>query len=207
MTKAEGLFVKICGLKTMADIDAAIRAGADAVGFVMSQTSVRAIDVATAHELIAYVAGRATTTLVVHDLSPEQAAEIAGHTGVDVLQMHGYGKNDIVRVLSSFPRVWRAASLAQNPDLRVGAFGEELLLLDSPRAGSGERWDLSELVARRPEGKWLLAGGLSPDNVQQAVREAQPWGVDVSSGVESEPGVKDHDLIAAFVGNARQRTP
>lgn len=200
---ASNVFVKICGLKTTVDVDAAIEAGADAVGFVMSSTSVRAIEAGQVRDLVTHVDGRVSTVLVVHDLPAAVAAEIAEGVEVDVLQMHGYSKDDIATVLETFPRVWRAASLAKNPDLRVGAHGEELLLLDSPRAGSGERWDLSELVARRPEGKWLLAGGLSPENVQQAIDEARPWGVDVSSGVESAPGVKDHARIATFVANAR----
>ncbi|MFT4188407.1 MAG: phosphoribosylanthranilate isomerase [Aeromicrobium sp.] len=204
MIEADRLFVKICGLRTSADVDAAVEAGADAVGFVLSATSPRAVDVDTARALVAHAAGRATTVLVVHDVTAAEAVEAARTVGVDVLQTHGYRADDTAE-LNQFPRVWRAVSLAKEPRPRVGAHGEELLLLDSPRAGSGERWDLGALADADLDGPWLLAGGLAPDNVAQAVAEARPGGVDVSSGVESAPGVKDHALIATFVANARAR--
>ncbi|RYZ26791.1 MAG: phosphoribosylanthranilate isomerase, partial [Propionibacteriaceae bacterium] len=81
----------------------------------------------------------------------------------------------------------------------VGAWGEEVLLLDAPKPGSGERWDLSDLADRAPDGTWLIAGGLSPANVREAVEAVRPWGVDVSSGVETAPGEKSSELIRAFV--------
>ena len=87
--------------------------------------------------------------------------------------------------------------------MRVGAYGEDMLLLDSPVAGSGQRWDLSLLEGARPRGHWLLAGGLTAENVAGAIDAARPWGVDVSSGVESSRGVKDHDRIREFVSAAR----
>lgn len=197
------VFVKICGVRTDADVDAALEAGADAIGIVMSEGSPRTVDAATARRLAQRVGDAAVSVLVVKGQSADDAADAAAEIGVDVLQLHGYDREETARIRTRVPRVWRATSLDSAPDLHVGAHGEEMLLLDSPRAGSGRRWDLSQLEENRPDGPWLLAGGLDPDTVGQAIREAAPWGVDVSSGVESAPGVKDHDLIRAFVARAR----
>lgn len=146
------------------------------------------------------------TVLVVREMPAEDAARAARDLGFDVLQLHGrYDAADFARAKEIHPRIWRAASLARDPGLAAGAFGEERLLVDGARAGSGEPWDLS-LIAQASLGKqWILAGGLSPDTVARAVAEARPSGVDVSSGVESAPGVKDLDLITRFIDAARGR--
>ncbi|CAD6011047.1 phosphoribosylanthranilate isomerase [Agreia sp. COWG] len=203
---ASSLVVKICGLRTEEAIDVAISAGADAVGFVIAAGSPRFVDHATARRLVAHTAGRATTVLVTKGLSPEAAASAAHESGVDVLQVHGFDRPQVERTLALFPRVWRATSLPEANTHRAAdldSWGEELLLIDSPRAGSGERWDLSALDRLRPTGAWLLAGGLDSENVARAVADAAPTGVDVSSGVERAPGIKDHALIERFVANAR----
>ena len=195
------MYVKICGLRESEHARLAVECGAHAVGVVMNRTSSRRATDAEAAAVIAAVAGRADTVLVVNDMPAAEAAATASRLGFDVLQLHGpaYGRDDFALALETMPRVWRATSLDLDPPLQVGAFGEELLLLDAPRAGSGERWDLSALVAGPPDGAWLLAGGLAPDNVAGAVRTVRPGGVDVSSGVESSPGAKEPALIAAFI--------
>lgn len=197
------MFVKVCGLRTPEAARVAVEAGADAIGVVFSAKSPRRVDEDEARAVIAAVRGQVDTVLVTNDLDAEEAARIATRIGADVIQLHGpaYAADDFAR--AGFPRMWRATSLADDTAPATGAFGEEALLLDAPKPGSGERWDLAPLAARAPEGRWLLAGGLSPDNVAEAIRTVRPWGVDVSSGVESAPGVKDHDLIRAFVAAAR----
>ncbi|MDI2127052.1 phosphoribosylanthranilate isomerase [Yinghuangia seranimata] len=201
-----GVFVKVCGLGSRGDVDAAAAAGADAVGFVLSRTSVRALAPEKARELVAHVPPTVLSVLVVHDMGAVEGARAAEDLGVDVLQLHGrrYAEQDFRDAAAHFPRLWRATSLSERPDLRVGAYGEESLLLDSPRAGSGTRWDLSLLTDTPPRGRWLLAGGLDATNVADAIHQAHPWGVDVSSGVESAPGVKDHTQITRFVEAARK---
>ncbi|MEU2547036.1 phosphoribosylanthranilate isomerase [Streptomyces roseolus] len=203
------MFVKVCGLATTADIDVAAEAGADAIGLVISGTSVRGLDRDRLPGLVGRVPDGVVSVLVVNDTPAAEAARIAAGLGFDALQLHGraYGPAEFEAAAAVHPRLWRATALADGPDTRVGALGEEVLLLDSPKAGSGSRWDLSLLEAARPEGHWLLAGGLAPGNVAEAIATARPWGVDVSSGVESAPGVKDHALVRAFVTAAKSAPP
>lgn len=198
------MYVKICGLRSAEHVHVAIESGAHAVGVVMNQTSSRRATEDQAVDVIATTDGRADTVLVVNDMPASQAAATAQRLGFDVLQLHGpaYAPADFAIARAIMSRVWRATSLDREPSLQVGACGEEVLLLDSPKPGSGERWDVSALAAASPQGRWLLAGGLSPDNVAEAVHAVRPWGVDVSSGVESAPGIKDAGLIRAFVAAA-----
>ena len=155
--------------------------------------------------MVEAVRGRADTVLVVNDLPADAAAQRAKQLGFDVLQLHGpaYGQRDFEAALAIVPRVWRATSLDQDPPLEVGAWGEERLLLDAPKPGSGERWDLTPLAEVGVRGQWLVAGGLTPANVAEVVATVHPWGVDVSSGVESSPGQKSAALIREFIANAR----
>lgn len=195
------MLVKICGLSTPRDVEVAVEAGADALGFVLSSSSPRAVSPERVRELVGVAAGAATTVLVVHDVSIPEALERAREAGVEVLQVHGYGAAQVREASAAWPRTWRARAASAGP-VRVGELGEEALLLDSPVPGSGETWDLG-LLGEAPQGRWILAGGLSPENVAQAVREVRPWGVDVSSGVEASRGVKDHGLVRAFLEAAR----
>lgn len=198
------MYVKVCGLSTAESVRVAVDSGVDAIGVVHAPGSPRHLEPEQAREVLAAAGCSVDTVLVVAKMLADDAARLALDLGVSVLQLHGkYTESDFHSAGRIFPRIWRATSLAENPNLHVGAYGEELVLLDAPNAGSGERWDVSRLVGNRPDGKWLLAGGLNPDNVAGAIAAAQPWGVDVSSGVESAPGVKDLDKIRAFVANAR----
>lgn len=198
------MFVKVCGLDTTLSARIAVEAGADAIGVVMSEKSPRNLSAERAAEIVAAVPSEVATVLVVREMSIVDAVANAHAIGVDVLQLHGrYQRADFDDAGAGFARIWRAMSLSDDTDLHVGAWGEELLLLDAPLAGSGERWDLGALDVRRPDGNWLLAGGLAPDNVAAAIQQARPWGVDVSSGVERARGVKDHAAIRAFVAAAR----
>lgn len=205
------MLVKICGLDTVANVRAAVAAGADAVGVVMSPGSPRDRTAEEASALLAAAAEAAAeegrdvaTVLVVSTMPAAEAARTAVAVGASVLQLHGrYDADDVAAARAVGPRVWRATSLRDEPSPRVGALGEDVLLLDAPVPGSGERWDTTGLAALGLDGPWLLAGGLSPANVADAVREVRPGGVDVSSGVESARGVKDPDLVRAFVARAR----
>lgn len=201
------VFVKVCGLRDIEIAQVAVEAGADAIGVVISPKSPRHVDEGTAARIVASVPQGVATVLVTAELEAAEAAAVAERIGATVLQLHGrYTRDEFDAARAVFPRLWRATSLERDTPLEVGAWGEEMLLLDAPKPGSGERWDLTPLVARRPSGRWLLAGGLNPDNVAEAIAAAQPYGVDVSSGVESTPGVKDPAKVRAFVRAAHATT-
>lgn len=213
------MYVKICGLRDAATAQHAVSCGADAIGVVMSPSSPRHATDAEAAEVIAAVrahepdGARVDTVLVVNRMPAREAAAVASELGFDVLQLHGaYAPHAFEAAVALLPRVWRATSLARDPQLRAGEFGEERLLVDGAVPGSGDPWDLSALAsgsdARRRLGPgWILAGGLDPANVAAAIAATRPWGVDVSSGVERSPGVKDPDRIARFVRAARAAHP
>lgn len=196
------VFVKICGLRTVRAVEAAITGGADAIGFVMSP-SPRQITADWARELVAVVDGRAVTVGVFRDEDIDTVVGDSTVSGVSAIQVHGTrAAVDIARLLRVADTVIRAVPNTGDHFV-TGALGEQILLVDAPRAGSGESWDYGGLAGRL-SGRWLLAGGLRPDNVAAAIRAAYPWGVDVSSGVESAPGVKDVALIARFLEKARR---
>lgn len=197
------MYVKLCGLRTEADVAVAVEAGADAVGFVLTE-SPRRVDLDTARRLVREVPPHVLAVGVFRGVGAEEVRRLVEASGVGAAQLHGdYPKAAFDEVGAAGVRLLRAVALTPDTDVRVGAYGEEVLLLDSPAAGSGERWDLSALDAARPEGHWLLAGGLGVDNVADAVARARPWGVDVSSGIEASRGVKDHGLMREFVAAAR----
>ncbi|MEU0878755.1 phosphoribosylanthranilate isomerase [Lentzea sp. NPDC005914] len=197
------MFVKLCGLRTESDVAVAVEAGADAVGFVLT-TSPRQIDADLARRLVAAVPDHVLTVAVVRGITAAEAAELALKTGVRALQLHGDYPKEAFDELAGHPfGLVRATALGPGTDVRTGAFGEELLLIDSPVAGSGEQWDITRLRDNPPTGTWVLAGGLAPETVVEAISVARPWGVDVSSGIESSRGVKDHGRMREFVAAAR----
>ncbi|WP_106188240.1 phosphoribosylanthranilate isomerase [Umezawaea tangerina] len=195
------MYVKLCGLRTEADVAAAVSAGADAVGFVLTR-SARQVDLDTAKRLVAAVPAGILTVAVFAGLPAREAGELAVAAGVEAVQLHGadYPRSSFDALADLPVKLIRATPLTEDTDVTVGAYGEDLLLLDSPVAGSGHRW---ELGSTRIEGNWLLAGGLDVHNVAEAIAQARPWGVDVSSGIESSRGVKDHGLMHGFVAAAR----
>ncbi|EMA66926.1 phosphoribosylanthranilate isomerase [Halorubrum aidingense JCM 13560] len=204
--------VKICGLTRDADLRAAIDAGADAVG-VISEVPVdspREVDPAAAAELLAAVPPFVTATLVTMPESAERAVELVRMIGPDALQLHGEWTPDEIRYVRA--ETERKVLLAVDADDPARA--EELdavadaLVLDSTdesgAGGTGEThdWERAGDLASRLTSPVVLAGGLTADTVAEAVRVADPFAVDVASGVEFTDGRKDHNAIARFVANA-----
>ncbi|MDP9884149.1 phosphoribosylanthranilate isomerase [Sinomonas atrocyanea] len=205
------LWVKICGLSTPEAVEAAVESGADAVGFVLAPGSPRTVGAALAARLVAAArdaAGRAgrevETVAVVRDQTLEEVAALAREAGVDTVQLHGDEPDATADALREAGlRVIRALSAGEyTRRTATGWSSPDRLLLDAAVPGSGERFSEDELGAA-PSGFWALAGGLSPQNVGEAVAALRPGGVDVSSGVESSRGVKDLGLIRAFIQAAR----
>ncbi|WP_431895265.1 phosphoribosylanthranilate isomerase [Nonomuraea sp. bgisy101] len=194
------MFVKICGLSEPEHVEAAVEAGADAIGFVMTR-SPRRVSPARAAELAAPVPAHVLTVGVFMGEPVEEVRQAATAAGVRAVQLHGRHPHADFTALKDLG-LTLVRAVPADADLRTGAFDEDLLIVDAPRAGAGEPWDWAA-VRGGPSGHWLLAGGLDPGNVRQAIAAAQPWGVDVSSGVEVSRGVKDSALIRAFLQAAR----
>ncbi|MFC5722310.1 phosphoribosylanthranilate isomerase [Streptomyces gamaensis] len=200
---AEPLFVKICGLRTHEDVAAAVAAGADAVGFVFAE-SPRRMEASVARELARAVPEHVLTVGVFRRQPLEDVRALAEASGVRAVQLHGDEGEEYYAALRRPGRtLLRAVAAREGRRERCGGLGEDLLLLDAPAPGAGRPWDWSAPGFVPPEGRWLLAGGLTVGNVGEAVRATGAWGVDVSSGVERERGVKDAELIASFVRAAR----
>lgn len=188
-------FVKICGLTDAAAVDAALAAGADAIGFVFARSS-RQVTPAQAFELARPARGRATCIAVTLHPTQSDVDRILDGFIPDVLQTDA----------EDFARLMLPASLTRLPVLRGGpatALADARVLFEGPRSGTGQvaDWDAARRLAGRCE--LVLAGGLSPDNVADAIAAVAPFGVDVSSGVEAGPGRKDPARIALFIARAR----
>ena len=208
--------VKICGLSTALTLDAALDAGADMVGFVFFSKSPRHIDWATARALGRQARGRATIVALSVDADDDTLKLIVEALSPDLMQLHGSESPARVKEISElFGRpTMKAIGVATHGDLAAAQAYEGVadhLLIDAkpPKGavlpgGNGRPFDWSLTREFRPSVPWLLSGGLDPDTVEAAIALSQARGVDVSSGVESAPGVKDPAKIRAFVAAARR---
>ncbi|MEJ8657989.1 MULTISPECIES: phosphoribosylanthranilate isomerase [Streptomyces] len=196
------LFIKVCGLRTEQDVDAAVEAGADAIGFVFAE-SPRRIDAGTASRLARRVPEGITTVGVFRNQPLTEVRELLDASAMRAVQLHGDEDLAFYDALRPDGRLLIRGVSVRGDAPRHGERGEDILLLDAPVPGAGEVWDRSGKRLPEPGLAWLLAGGLDPGNVAEAVRAARPWGVDVSSGIEISRGVKSPALIAAFIEAAR----
>ena len=182
--------IKICGITRRQDAEAAVNAGATAIGFIFVPRSPRYVTPETAAEL---GAGLPVWKVGIFEDQPAAAVEeVARAAKLDVVQLYG-GE------MPNGPRVWRAFRVKNGVDLAQAA-GAEAVLLDGPANGLGFDWTEARGMAE----KVIVAGGLNSSNVAEAVRVARPWGVDVSSGIETSPGIKDHDKIRRFIQAAQE---
>jgi phosphoribosylanthranilate isomerase len=175
--------VKVCGITRREDAEAAVAAGASAIGFVFVPHSPRYVSPEAAAEL-----GRGLDVWKVGvfvDESPASVETVMQAAQLDIAQVYGEVPN--------VPRVWRAIRVG--PASRPANQNVEAVLLDGPANGITFDWK----EARGFSGKLILAGGLNASNVAEAIRVAQPWGVDASSGLESAPGIKDPEKVRRFV--------
>jgi phosphoribosylanthranilate isomerase len=192
-------WVKFCGLRTARDVEVAVEAGADAVGFVTAPGSTRRI--APSHAAVIGADAPVERFLVTLDASPEallRDAEAAGVTGV---QPHGRHALVSARAaLEAGLSVLLPVDVAEDPALTSAGPGM-IPLCDGPRPGSGMTLDWDRLAGLDRD--YVLAGGLTVPNVRDAMERLDPYGLDVSSGIESERGVKDHGLMRAFMEAVR----
>lgn len=199
----DGVFVKICGITSVEDARAAVSAGADAVGMILAP-SPRQVDVATATRIADSVRGEALVVGVFRDHLAAEVIDTAAEIGLDAVQLHGHETTLTSRTVhAAVPILIRACSIEDPSSTDLAGHGADVVMLDSPLPGSGQPFDWTLVGDLTRRFRILLAGGLRPGNVAEAIRIVRPWGVDVGSGVESEPGRKDHDKISAFVAEAR----
>lgn len=202
--------IKICGITNLDDALAACDAGADALGFVFAPEARRRnryIAPADTADIIARLPVFVTTVAVVVNEPPEA---LRGYLDVvDLLQLHGEESPELCRALGrrAFKAV-RAASEADLPALADWPCGTILLdaMVPGDRGGTGTvcDWNLAAKAVAECGRRIVLAGGLDPENVGEAVRLVRPWAVDVSSGVECAPGKKSHERIRRFIGAVRE---
>lgn len=195
--------IKICGLTRPEDVDAAIAAGADLLGFILVPGTPRAVDPANA-SWIRTISG-AETVGICRNAPLAEVVRWRAELDLDRIQLHGDEPDDFLEALETLGTpVLRRVPVAGDVDwLRIETLAAHALPLIDPGAGDGRTFDWDLLAEPRPEVRFGLAGGLTPENVGDAIRRARPWLVDVSSGVERSPGIKDAERIAAFVARAR----
>jgi phosphoribosylanthranilate isomerase len=195
------MFVKICGITRLEDAQAAVEAGANAVGFVFWPKSPRRVDVERAREIASALPEDVTTVGVFVDQPLNDVNDVARRVGLRAVQLHGSEDGEYVRAMTR-PVIKAVAVVgSEAPDVNAWPSNVTVLLdVHDPvkKGGTGKTidWTVAASVASRRN--VLLAGGLTPQNVGDAIARVRPYGIDVSSGVEVEPGIKDHGRIKAL---------
>jgi phosphoribosylanthranilate isomerase len=198
--------VKVCGICRIEDAVAAAAAGADAIGINFFAGSPRCVPRPAARAIAEAVRGRVVVVGVFVDAGFDEIAAVRAEVGLDRVQLHGDEPPELLRRLGGV--AYKAVRLRSREDLaRLASYPGPEVLIDAfvagVHGGTGARIETSLAREAARAGRVWLAGGLTPENVALAVREVRPYGVDVSSGVERSPGVKDAEKIAAFVRSAR----
>jgi phosphoribosylanthranilate isomerase len=199
------IFIKVCGITSVSDALHAVEQGATALGFVLWPKSPRAVTVDRAAEIIAALPSHVLTVGVFVNEPIDGIRTVATRAHLTAVQLHGDEPPAYADALD-WP-VLRAVSVDEI-DVAAGAWSADTaLLVDNidpvRRGGTGEAVDWIRAAGVAKTRRVVLAGGLTPENVGTAIRAVHPFGVDVSSGVESAPGVKDLDKVTQFISNAR----
>lgn len=205
--------IKICGITNLDDALAAVAAGADALGFNFYKPSPRYITPQSAREMVDRLpASILAVGVFVNEETPESVRNIASEAGVAALQLHGDESPAYCRELAD-RFVIKTLAVSTNFDNRmVHAYETQAVMLDTKdnalRGGTGRRfdWSIAQQVTKQVNqlGKKLfLAGGLSPENIAEAIETVRPYAVDACSALENKPGIKDHTRLRAFVHAAR----
>jgi phosphoribosylanthranilate isomerase len=203
------IWVKICGVTRVEDALLAVSLGANAVGVNLIESSKRGVDLDTARAIVAAIGARAVVVGVVADLEIEQMQRLRQAAGFGKLQLHGQEPTQVLQAL--LPDAYKAIRVARAADVQAAdRYGGEPILVDAKvegqlgGTGTSFDWSLVQSLARRRH--LLLAGGLTPDNVADAITQVQPWGVDVASGVEDPafPRRKDPSRLERFLEQARK---
>jgi phosphoribosylanthranilate isomerase len=197
------MFVKVCGTTNEEDALLAVAMGADAVGFIFAP-STRQVAPGLVRDIVRRLPPEVVTVGVFRDALPESVVKIVNNIGLRAAQLHGKETPEqTAYVRERVPLVIKAFAAGDPRIRRASEYKADMVMLDAPSPGSGQvfDWRLAEGV---PDGcRLLLAGGLNTGNVADAIAQVHPWGVDVVTGVEAEPGHKDPRALRAFVQAVR----
>ena len=198
--------VKICGMTQLKDAVLAVEQGADAVGFIFYKKSPRSVNMKEVREIISKLPPSVDTVGVFVNESADQVNKVAEYCGLDLVQLHGEESPSYCRKIKrrgiKAVRVKDIQSIQQLEKYSVSGF-----LLDTYTenldGGTGKVFDWNLAHPAKKMGPVILAGGLTPRNIRQAISQARPYGVDVCSGVEKSPGIKDPEKVRAFLNNIK----
>lgn len=194
--------IKVCGLTRLVDTEAALAHAVNMVGFIYVPKSPRFVTIEDLKPLLDTARGHATRVIVVQDAPEQTLDQLRQSLDFEYFQFHGEESPESVRRWQGY-KVFHMGDGIPHAET-LSAYGHPYLLdtaLGSKRGGTGRTFDWH--VLPRMPGSFLVAGGLNPDNIADLIRSYRPWGVDVSSGIEAEPGIKDHARMRQFIHNAR----
>ena len=204
--------IKICGITNLEDAKAAVRFGADQIGLNFYPRSPRYVTVEQARRIAETVTSKAASVGVFVNASLRGIAEIARTVALDAIQLHGDETADFIKELrdeTGLAVIKAIRVVATFEPSELNSFGADAVLLDSfsnrERGGTGKTfdWDFARRFSKLGP-KVYLAGGLTPENVREAIATVQPYAVDTCSGVESSPGTKDHKRLRLFIERAKE---
>ncbi len=204
---SDGLFVKICGITSEADALLAVGMGASAVGFIFAPSPRQMAPTAVA-DIVKRLPYETMTVGVFRDEAPQRVVDIANQIGLGAVQLHGMESLEDTQWIASRTRLTIKAFPAGHRNIeRFPEYGAQVMLIDGANPGSGELfdWRLAEGVVDPT--RLIVSGGLRPENVGAAIAHLHPWGVDVSTGVEASPGVKDPGKLREFITAGPRRRP
>jgi len=202
-------YVKICGLCTPEDVEAVAELKPDAMGFVFWRKSRRAVKPEDVAEWVQGLPASIQKVGVFVDSPLAEVAPTIERAGLDVVQLHGHEPPEICELIPI--KVWKAFNLGKGMPESLDSYRVDAFLLDSYSAespgGTGQvgDWDWVRALVKFCDTPMILAGGLTPENVREAIRKVKPWGVDVSSGVELRPGRKDIEKVRKFIKQCRKK--
>ncbi len=198
------MFVKICGITNETDALLAIALGADAIGFVFAP-SPRQMRPKAVADIVKRLPEDTMTIGVFRNIPSEQVIEDVYTAGLKGAQLHGREtKQDCKEIASSVSFVIKAFSFDMPQLSEANDYPVHAIMIDGVSPGSGEVYDYDRVGSFPISSRLILAGGLNADNVADVVKKVQPWGVDVSSGVEEKPGIKDPRKLRLFIKNAKE---
>ncbi len=197
------MFVKICGVTRPHDATAAAKAGADAIGLNFIPESSRCLSTDQAQAVIDATPANVMIVGVFRGHTVEEVLATAERLGLDAVQLHGSPPEQVEAVAAFAPFTILALEAGNHTATSIAGSGVDVVMLDGPDPGSGNAFDWGTIGDLAIRHQVLLAGGLHPGNVADAIRQVQPWGVDVATGVEASPGIKDPMAVARFIAAAR----